>query len=310
MDDRRFDAVARFLDAIQTRRGAVRGALAGVVASAFLAGLLPHEASTRRRPGKRKERRQRRRATRKDRRSAGARCDVCEDSGACRFTSIQAAIAAASPATPTINVCMGTYKERIVIDRNVALIGIPDATGRPTIDAKGAGTAVTVNTGVTMAAIANFTISGGEAESGGGIVNRGGLRLQSCEVSGNDATQTFGRGGGILNTQQGTLVLADTIVQKNAAKGDGGLGGGLFNDQGQVTLSECLVTDNDAKGFGGGITNSGGRLTLQATRVTRNDASNGGGLFNQLAGQVILAEGSRVFGNDPNNCVNTNACRE
>jgi hypothetical protein len=312
MDKRRFDAIARFLNAIQTRRGTLRHALAGVVGIALLADPLGSGASNknkkRRRPGKRKERRQRRRPNRRGRPRGGPGCDVCEDAGQCAFTSIQAAISAANPQNPVIRVCKGTYKERIVIDRNISLVGQPDASGRPTIDAKGAGTAVTVNTGVAMAMIANFTITGGEAEGGGGIVNRGGLRLQSCEISGNDATATFGRGGGILNTQQGTLVLADTIVKKNAAKGDGGLGGGIFNDQGQVTISESLVTDNDAKGFGGGICNSGGRLVLQAARVTKNDASNGGGLFNQLAGQVTLAEGSRVFDNDPNNCVNTNAC--
>lgn len=302
------EAITRLLAALATRRRLFQAIIAS--AWAGIGVLSPSGASPRRRHGKRKERRQRRRANRGHRPLGGANCDVCEDSGECRFTSIQAAIVAATPANSAINVCKGTYKERIVIDRNVSLVGIPDASGRPTIDAKGAGTTVTVNTGVAIALIANFVITGGEAESGGGVVNRGGLRLQSCEVSGNDATQTFGRGGGILNTQQGTLVVADTIIQMNAAKGDGGLGGGIFNDQGQVTLSGCLVTDNDAKGFGGGILNSGGRLILQATRVTKNDASNGGGLFNQSAGQVTLGEGSRVFDNDPNNCVNTRACAE
>ncbi len=311
----RFGAIARVLASTQhqrgtkaTRRTLLHGWLASLAAGS--GALAADEASARRRHGKRKERRQRRRDNRDGRPRGGSGCDVCEDAGQCAFTSIQAAIAAVNPANPAIRICKGTYKERIAIDRNVALFGVPDASGRPTIDAKGAGTAVTVSTGVTMALIANFTITGGVAESGGGIVNRGGLRLQSCEVSGNAATQTFGHGGGILNTQQGTLVMADTIVQKNTAKGDGGLGGGLFNDQGQLTLSECLVTDNDAKGFGGGICNSGGRLLLQATRVTRNDASNGGGLFNQSAGQVTLGEGSRIFDNDPNNCVNTRACAE
>jgi hypothetical protein len=308
------DSIARALNVFRTmlhipatRRSLLRGvAAAAAVGSSLLAG--GPSGAWRRRHGKRKARRQRRQGGSGGSSPGGSDCDVCDDASRCRFTSIQAAIAAATPANPAIKVCKGTYKERIVIDRNVSLFGIPDVTGRPTIDATGAGTAVTVNTGVAAAMIANFTITGGEAESGGGVVNRGGLRLQSCEVSGNDATQTFGRGGGILNTQQGTLVVADTIVRKNSAKGDGGLGGGLFNDQGQVTLSECGITDNDAKGFGGGICNSGGRLVLQATRVSKNDASNGGGLFNQLAGQVTLAEGSRVFDNDPNNCVNTNAC--
>ena len=307
MDRGAREAANRLRAAPGTRRTLVQTILASV--GAGIAAVFPSGASARRRPGKRKERRQRRRANR-GRPIGGGACDVCEDAGTCRFTSIQAAIAAVSPANPSVTVCNGTYKERIVIDRNVALIGIPDARGRPTIDANGAGTAVTVNTGVAIASIVNFVITGGEAESGGGVVNRGGLSLRGCDVSGNDATQTFGRGGGILNTQQGTLVVASTTVQKNAAKGDGGLGGGIFNDQGQVTLSECLITDNEAKGFGGGITNSGGRLIMQATRVTRNEASNGGGLFNQSAGLVVLAEGSRVFTNDPNNCVNTRACSE
>ena len=305
MDRARLEAVSRFLAALGTRRGLVRGLL--VVVAAGTAGLPAEEAATRRWPGKRKARRQRRRRNRRGR-VRGANCDVCQDERSCAFSSIQAAIRAATTANPTVRVCNGTYQETVVIDRTVTLLGVPNAGGRPTIDAKGNGTTLTVNEGVT-AVLFNLTLTGGHAPSGGGVVNRGNLRLQGCEVSGNDAAgQTFGNGGGVLNTQQGILFAADTIVRKNNAKADGSMGGGLFNDHGQVTLSDCLVSDNEAKLFGGGIANSGGKLVLQATRVTQNEASNGGGLFNQSAGQVTLAEGSRVFANKPDNCQGTNAC--
>jgi hypothetical protein len=304
MDLRWSEEVARFLAVAGPRRTLVSAALAALVAGGGVAAI--DEVAGRTRPGKRKERRQRRRN--KGSRPPGAACDVCDDAGSCRYTSIQAAINAVSPTNPTIRVCKGTYKETVVIDRTVSLLGVPDAGGRPTIDGKGNGTTLTVTAGVT-AVLFNFTITGGDSPAGGGVVNRGTLRLQGCEVTGNEASgQTFGNGGGILNTQQGVLFLADTVLTKNSAKADGSQGGAIFNDHGQVVLSGCLVSDNDAKLFGGGIGNAGGKLVLQATRVTKNDASNGGGIFNQSAGQVTLAEGSRVFDNDPNNCVGSNAC--
>ena len=84
----------------------------------------------------------------------------------CPYSSIQAAINAASPGD-IIKVAQGTYYEAIMIVKNINLLGgysPPDWTsqGDPSstnINARGAG--ATIEIGSTSAIVDNFTITGG-----------------------------------------------------------------------------------------------------------------------------------------------------
>ena len=245
---------------------------------------------------------------------------------------MQAAIDAAPTDSPsTIRICAGKYTERITIPKNLTLVGdgagIAPATAT-ILDGDAAGTVVTINTGVTVT-LQDLTVTDGRSSAGGGINNKGTLRLVRVSVTGNAAPTTFGNGGGILNA--GTLSLAGVSVTGNAADS---LGGGIHNSRGTLTLeagssvtnntanagggiyilktpelnaiaqvvtlqADSTVAGNTTGNYGGGIANNGGTLILQAgSSVTGNKGSGGGGgIYNEGAGTTTLEAGSTVSNN-------------
>ena len=68
-----------------------------------------------------------------------------DNSGGADFTSIQAAVDAAS-AGDTIEVRSGTYVENVVVNKQLILRGIDTGAGMPVVDAGGSGSAITLNT--------------------------------------------------------------------------------------------------------------------------------------------------------------------
>ena len=71
-------------------------------------------------------------------------------------------------------------------------------------------------------------------------------------------------------------------------------GGGIYN-QGDLTLDDLVVKDNEAEIHGGGIFNlMGGTLVVSRTLVTGNVARHGGGIFNDA---TITVRDSTVTGN-------------
>lgn len=148
-----------------------------------------------------------------------------------------------------------------------------------TLGAGGDGSAITIDRGAFIT-IDGFTITGGDATFGGGVVNRGFLTTQDCTISGNAAKPALGGGGGI------------------------------YNDHGHLMLQLTQISNNTSlAGQGGGILNAGGTVLLQgATQVTGNKAQEGGGIFNESGGTVTIDASSAVTGNTPDNCVGTTAC--
>jgi hypothetical protein len=202
-------------------------------------------------------------------------CDVC--ASGCFFSSVQAAIAAAS-AGETIRVCPGIYTGSLLIDQSLTLIGAGDGNGAGNTILHGTGTgAVVTTTSQTQVTLRSLRITGGNAASsfGGGIASFSSpLELIACTVTGNAALS----GGGIFNTR--TLILTNSVI-----------------------------TGNVASAFGGGIHNGGSSDTVTldaASRVTGNEADptnpdSGGGIFN-FQGTVTLSTAENVTGNDPDNC--------
>lgn len=255
MDREWVQAITRGLGLPGTRRAMVRGGLAAI-GLGILGESLADETAARKRP------------RRKRRGNAGAaNCTVCDDLDDCPFTSIQAAIDAAS-AGDAIVICKGTYEEDITISKNVSLVG----TEGEDVELEGTGerSVVTVLAGVE-ATIRSVVITGGV-----GTLDDQGIR----------------RGGGILNL--GELTVIDAIIQENEAR----LGGAIANEgPGTLRLERNVILFNEAPdGFGGAILNDfGGEATIVGGRIESNEANNAGAIHNN--GELRITEGVRIIGN-------------
>src|SRR5262249_26572847 len=116
-----------------------------------------------------------------------------------------------------------------------------------------------VRFGVT-ATISGLTIAGGSAsfDGGGGIANFGNLTVADAILSDNAA----GYGGGIYN--YGKLAVTGSTFSDNSANGAQSVtgGGGIFNsNSGSVSIIGSVFTRNSAA-VGGGIFVSRGALTI------------------------------------------------
>lgn len=201
-----------------------------------------------------------------------------------------------------------------MLDRNIVLIGVPtqqfqfptldggQTTVPRNVDPNLTVTTLTVEIGVT-ATLANLTITGGTGQPGpyasgslgaGGILNGGDLTLISCVITGNRALHN-GSGGGILNTNTGSVVLRGaSVVSGNVAENEGG---GIDN-AGRVTVSQSsMISKNIAGDFGGGIMNSGA-LTIDASTMSQNSTRfAGGAIYNRSRGTVTVQNSSMVSDN-------------
>ena len=138
----------------------------------------------------------------------------------------------------------------------------------------------------------------GSANDGGGIYSQGDLTVTDVTVSGN----TAGFGAGIENaaTSPAKATLTRVLVTGNSATGTVLKGGGVFND-GPMTIDGSTFSGNTAgssagsgSGLGGGIF-SDSTLTLTRSTITGNNALNGDGFF-MATGQATL-ENVTITGN-------------
>ena len=171
------------------------------------------------------------------------------------------------------------------------------------LEIRGSGTNVQVE-GVTVSDGAGDPI-------GGGILNRGQLRLTGVVVENNQATDSGGgifnleslwlenitiqfnsaseNGGGIFN--QGVLVVQDGYFLSNHALNESG--GGLYNTAGaDASITTTSFVSNSASVWGGGVFNTGPDTTLDLDSVDfeQNSAQLGGAISNER-GPVVYRSG-------------------
>jgi parallel beta-helix repeat protein len=205
----------------------------------------------------------------------------------------------------TVYVCPGRYQENFTLDAAVRVIGAGEGAGVATdtiLTANGLGRVLTINPGTGLVALDRLRITGGSADSGGGIFHQGTtLRMTECTVSGNTVT---GTGGGIYAVRDTTLELTHCTVRDNEAIA-GGDGGGLSLFFATATLTGSTQVRGNVADLGGGILNNvDATLVIAETcRVTENTAAGAGGGILNVAGTVILQ------GADPSPIV-VNNCEE
>jgi hypothetical protein len=200
---------------------------------------------------------------------------------------LQVALAAGG----TVYVCPGRYQENFTLDAAVRVLGAGDGAGVATdtiLTANGFGRVLQINPGAGLVALERLRITGGSADSGGGINHEGTtLRLTDCTVSGNSANDA----GGIHASSSTTLEMTRCTVRDNEAIA---AGGGIVAN-GNATLTDCLVEANSADN-GGGIVTGGPTALAGSTQVRGNAAEFGGGIL-VVVSSLIIAETCRVTEN-------------
>lgn len=141
------------------------------------------------------------------------------------------------------------------------------------------------------ARLSGVTLSGGQSNVGGGVINLGKLTVIQSTISGNVATSA---GGAFYN--HGTLTLVGSVVSGNSGRYSAG---GIANYPASATLTvtNSIITGNEA-GAGAGIENQG-TATIIGSNIQGNRAdAEGGGIMNRAT--MTIAD-SAITGNTAQN---------
>ena len=201
------------------------------------------------------------------------------------------AINSLAVAGPVLNqltiVSEGTIQltSQLVIPGPIQIIG-PGAD-KLTIMGSGTSGVVEVNDGdngtQSTVELQGLTITGGNANFGGGIINVEDLTLRQVAVRGNTAVEA----GGILSTIGSLTVVGSEISGNSSLRNGGGITVGTFaSDTATASINNTTVSGNSAEGFGGGVDFRSGPATVRNSTITgnRSDADDrtggsGGGIF-------------------------------
>ena len=181
-------------------------------------------------------------------RNGACTCDVC--ASGCPFTSVQAAVTAASPGD-TITICAGTYVGITTINKSLTLLGAGDGNNPAVdtiLDGNNAGAVIGVAAGQTVS-LSGLRLTRGRQSSAGGVRNQGMLTMSDCTVVDNECTST-NCGGGIDN--DANLTMTDCVVSQNRIVGFSPVSAGGIRNGNTLDMTRCTVSDNTNGGSGGG----------------------------------------------------------
>jgi hypothetical protein len=187
----------------------------------------------------------------------------------------------------TVNVAAGTYMENVKIDKSLTVKGV--GATQTFVDGNKAGSVFTIGSEADVT-LSKMTITGGYAQSGGGIYNEGTLSLNDVSITDNTA---YVDGGGIRNVY-GTVEMNSGSISGNTAYWDGG---GIKNVYGTVNMNSGSISGNTANSHGGGIMNYFGTVNMNGGSTKGNTAVYDGGGIDNYFGTVNMNGGS-ISGND------------
>lgn len=171
----------------------------------------------------------------------------------------------------------------------------------------GAGVDVTISS----LTVTNGYLNGGDNNGGGGILNNlSTLTLINMVITNNEYERSgAARGGGVSNVNGGSLTLTDCTVSLNTVRSTTSgsfkqaYGGGVNSLSGSLSLSGCVVRDNNSTttfssgtGYSGGVGCENGTATIEKCAIFDNTASDNGGGIGVLGGTMIVTN-STLSGN-------------
>jgi CSLREA domain-containing protein len=163
----------------------------------------------------------------------------------------------------------------------------------------------TVKAGKTVN-LNGLTVSGGDADDGGGIQNSGTLNVNNCVISGNYSSYNGGggiqnfaalnlnqstltgnssnfAGGGLTMINGGTATITGSTISGNPATGGGVVIQGI-NTPANVTISNTTISGNTASVHCGGLLNvtrgAASNVTIINSTIARNAGAVGSGICN------------------------------
>jgi predicted outer membrane repeat protein len=215
--------------------------------------------------------------------ATGATLHVNTDGSSGAYTSIQAAIDAASDYDKIEVAPDNTYNEAIDFKGKAIWLYSIGAI----IDGGGAYHVVKCVSGESSGTVLEgFTITGGYASAsspdncGGGMLNRNSSpTVIHCTFSGNTATV----GGGMGNIDGSSPEVTNCVFTNNT----GQYGGGMYNGYGSnPAVTDCTFSSNSANN-GGGMHNTQSHPTVTNCTFSDNTAGSGGGMRNATSSPTV-----------------------
>jgi hypothetical protein len=161
------------------------------------------------------------------------------------------------------------------VQATISSVTLSNGFADPQVDGRGGAI---LNAGhLTLAKVIVSGNLAGVSGQGGGLFNDGGeVELLDSTIFGN----TAGTGGGMVNAS-GSVTLTRSFVLSNSAQLDGG---GIWNSEdGSLVINDSSVSANTAGSRGGGIFGHG---TIDQSLLAVNSARNGGGVYAMLATRI------------------------
>ena len=143
-----------------------------------------------------------------------------------------------------------------------------------------------------VVAIRNLSLTGGPAEyngfDGGVVLNKEDLSFENVSITG---SSTEGDGGAIYNDVSGSLLVASSILDGNAAAQHGANGGAIYN-LGVLVVDSSTISNNQSLGgddnAGGGIYNGvGATVTVVDSNIVYNWTVIAGGALANLGTATV-----------------------
>ena len=147
---------------------------------------------------------------------------------------------------------------------------------RITFDASLTGRTILLDHGAQLDVDSNVDIVGLGASS---------LTIQA------DTDAGLGRYSRVMEITNGvTTEISGVTISGGLLAGASEGGGGIYSE-GDLTLTDVIVIDNESEQFvGGGVFNSGGNLTIQGGTFSNNESGNAGGAIYSSGGSVTITE--------------------